>query len=311
MADFDKTFSEVSQLASDLVEKYFRPFDGIETVATHGGFDSDAVADVGRPVVTPIVLATTFRQLSPGVAKYDYIRGGNYSRECLEKCIAALEGGDHCSVYSSGLACLLAIVQKLCAGDHIVASDDLYGGHSDVLMGAVITKNRPELRQHFTYTQMAVGAVPSPFDCYLCLRGIRTLPVRMQTHMRNALIVAMMLERHPKVEKVIHPALKSHPQHELALKQMRGFSGMVTVYLRCNEAQTMDFVKNIKIFMLAESLGGYESLIEIPSIMTHASVPPEIRAKNGITDSMLRLSVGLESAKDLVKALYDGLDKLD
>ncbi|VDD83428.1 unnamed protein product [Mesocestoides corti] len=184
-------------------------------------------------------------------------------------------------------------------------------GHSDVIMGSVaIRKGLPEVQSQLKFIQNAAGAVPSPFDCFLCLRGLRTLAVRMQAHMRNGLTIASFLSQHPKVEAVLHPGLKSHPQWELARRQMRGFSGMICVFLKADAKQTADFVKNLKLFLLAESLGGYESLIEIPSLMTHASVPEETRRVLGITNSMLRLSVGLEDCRDLAKDLFDQLEKL-
>ncbi|VDL60979.1 unnamed protein product [Hymenolepis diminuta] len=184
-------------------------------------------------------------------------------------------------------------------------------GHSDVVMGSlVIRKGLPEVEAQLKFTQNAAGAIASPFDSYLCLRGLRTLAVRMRAHMMNGLTIANFLAAHPKVETVLHPGLKTHPQHELACKQMGGFSGMICVYLKSDAKGTGDFVKNLKYFALAESLGGYESLIEIPSIMTHASVPEEHRRMLGISDSMIRISVGLEDCRDLAKDLYDGLEKL-
>ncbi|VDP22661.1 unnamed protein product [Echinostoma caproni] len=128
MKNFELTFAEVTKEAVDYIADHFHPFNGIETIVTHGGFDPSDLEDLGRPVAPPISLATTFQQLTPGVAKYDYSRAGNFSRECLERCIAKLENGEHCSVFSSGLAALGALVQLLSAGDHIVAFDDLYGG---------------------------------------------------------------------------------------------------------------------------------------------------------------------------------------
>ncbi|CAH8451368.1 unnamed protein product [Heterobilharzia americana] len=297
MNEFSALYDDVCRHVSHSIEQALRPFEGIDTVATHAGYSPIPLEEVGRPVVPPITLSTTFQQLSPGVAKYDYSRSGNFSRECLERCIAALENGDSCSVFSSGLAALATVIQVLSHGDHVVAFDDLYGGngrylrqlatkfgikstfvdmrdlnscgnpsnplmrlvdidiissithefnreiivvvdntfmssyfqrpldhgadvvlhsltkymngHSDLVMGALITRNRPELHKQLRFIQFAGGAVPSPFDCMLCLRGLRTLPVRMKAHMRNGLIVAMMLDKHPLIEKVLHPGLKS------------------------------------------------------------------------------------------------------
>ncbi|KAH8851398.1 Cystathionine gamma-lyase [Schistosoma japonicum] len=331
MNKFTALYDYTCQRVSQSIKEALKPFDGIDTVATHGGYNPIHLEEIGCPVVPPITLSTTFQQLSPGIAKYDYSRSGNFSRECLEKCIASLEDGDDCSVFSSGLAALAALVQLLSYGDHIIAFDDLYGGngrylrrlaskfgilftfvdmrdlklfqqtlqkttrlvlmetpsnplmrlvdisaiasithefnkeiivvvdntfmssyfqnecdevwyllahrkvvmaipsrtrpldhganvvlhsltkymngHSDVIMGALVTRNEPELHNQLRFIQFAAGAVPSPFDCMLCLRGLRTLPIRMKEHMRNGLIVAMMLEKHPLVEKVLHPGI--------------------------------------------------------------------------------------------------------
>jgi len=180
-------------------------------------------------------------------------------------------------------------------------------GHSDVLMGAIVT-SRDDLRDRLAFLQNSLGAVPSPFDCYLMIRSLKTLHIRMPLHMKNALRVAKFLEAHPKVEKVLHPGLPSHPQHALALKQSSGHSGLISFYMKEGSGNASQFLKNLKIFKLAESLGGYESLAELPSVMTHASVPAELRAKLGITDSFVRLSVGLESENDLVKDLDQALN---
>ncbi|CAL8076083.1 unnamed protein product [Calicophoron daubneyi] len=408
MEGFNKAYLQVSDDVTKKFDAEFRMFPGIQTRTTHGGYECCKAGDLGRPVIPPIALSANYEHSAPGVTKYNYVRLDNFTRGCLEECIANLEEADHCSVFGSGLAALGSLLQLLSSGDHIVAFDDLYGGtsvylrtiavkaglkctqvdmrntelfksalrentrlvlietpsnplmrivdikkiadiahqynkdivvavdntfsssyfqhpldfgadvcwysltkymngHSDVLMGAVVTRNRPDLATHSHTIQMNAGAVPSPFDCYLCLRGIRSLAPRMEKHMKNALIVAMMLERHPKVEKVLHPGLESHPQHQLALKQMHGYSGMVTVYLRLTKEQTEEFVKNLKIFTLAVSLGGFESLVEIPNSMTHVNVPEEEKQRNHITDNMVRLSVGLEDPKDLCEAIYEGL----
>jgi len=176
-------------------------------------------------------------------------------------------------------------------------------GHSDVLMGAIVANNE-ELYKRIAFLQNSLGAVPSPFDCYLVIRSLKTLHLRMPCHMKNALAVSRYLESHPKVEKVLHPGLPSHPQHTLALQQASGHSGLISFYLKGDPTK---FLQNLKLFCLAESLGGYESLAEVPSLMTHASVPPELRAKLGITDGLVRLSVGLESEIDLVKDLEQAL----
>ncbi|XP_012233878.1 putative cystathionine gamma-lyase 2 [Linepithema humile] len=177
-------------------------------------------------------------------------------------------------------------------------------GHSDVIMGAAITR-RDDLEEKLRFLQNAMGVVPSPFDCALVNRSIKTLELRMQRHMENGLAVAKFLESHPNVERVFHPYLPSHPQHELAVKQSTGHSGMVSFYLKGN---SKEFLKALKVFTLAESLGGYESLAELPSVMTHASVPEDERAALGITDQLIRLSVGLESEQDLVADIQQALN---
>lgn len=180
-------------------------------------------------------------------------------------------------------------------------------GHSDVVMGAVCTSNESVYEQ-VRFLQNAIGGVPSPFDCYLVIRSLKTLSLRMQQHGRSGLAVARFLEQHPAVEKVLHPGLPSHPQHELAKKQCYGHSGMVTMYIKGNDlAASKKFFNNIKVFTLAESLGGYESLCELPSLMTHASVSAEERARLGITDALVRLSVGLESTEQLIQDLDQAL----
>jgi cystathionine gamma-lyase len=171
-------------------------------------------------------------------------------------------------------------------------------GHSDVVGGALIVKEMA-LRERLAFLQNAAGAVPSPMDSFLVLRGTKTLHVRMERHEHNARTLATWLERHPQVEKVIYPGLESHPQHALARKQQRGFGGMISFVLRGGLAESRKFLSACQIFTLAESLGGVESLIEHPAIMTHASVPPDRRAALGIVDGFIRLSVGIEDVSDL------------
>jgi cystathionine gamma-lyase len=181
------------------------------------------------------------------------------------------------------------------------------GGHSDVVGGAVMLSNE-EYYSRIKFNQNAVGAVPSPFDCFLVLRGIKTLPIRMERHNYNAQKIAEFLESHPKVEKVYYPGLKSHPQHELARKQMTGFGGILSFELKTNLAEVKAFLRKFKLFALAESLGGVESLIEHPALMTHASIPKEERERIGITDTLIRVSVGIEDIKDLIADLKQALD---
>jgi len=194
--------------------------------------------------------------------------------------------------------------------DIVVHSTTKYlNGHSDAIGGAaVIRHGADELREKLAYLQNAVGGVPGPFDSFLTLRGIKTLALRMERHCSNALSIARFLESHPKVQRVIYPGLASHPHHELARRQMQGgFGGIISVVLKGGLADARRFLERCHLFSLAESLGGVESLIEHPGLMTHASLPPEMRAKLGISDSLVRLSVGVESVDDLISELKDAL----
>lgn len=180
-------------------------------------------------------------------------------------------------------------------------------GHSDVIMGSIATNN-DKLYDSLKFYQMATGIVPSPFDCFLVNRGLKTLALRMKCHSKNSLLVAKFLESHPKVEKVLHPGLPSHPQHELAVAQSFGHSGILSFYIKNADLETSSkFLKNLKIFTLAVSLGGYGSLIEVPSVMTHVNIPAEQREKLGITDALIRMSVGLEDSQDLINDLAQAL----
>eukprot|EP01087_Luapelamoeba_hula_P021606 TRINITY_DN7594_c0_g1_i1.p1 TRINITY_DN7594_c0_g1~~TRINITY_DN7594_c0_g1_i1.p1 ORF type:complete len:392 (-),score=68.80 TRINITY_DN7594_c0_g1_i1:22-1197(-) len=191
--------------------------------------------------------------------------------------------------------------------DIVVHSMTKYlNGHSDVVMGIAVT-NSEDLKTRLKFVQNGIGAVPSPFDCFMVLRGMKTLHLRMKAHAKNAAKVAKFLEGHPKVAKVIYPGLPSHPQHELAKTQMRGFGGMVSFTLKGDITQARQFLENLHLFALAESLGAVESLANHPAIMTHASVPPESRAKLGITDALVRLSVGVEDADDILSDLESAL----
>ncbi len=177
-------------------------------------------------------------------------------------------------------------------------------GHSDVIGGVlVVGTGRHELTDRLAFLQNATGAVPSPFDSFLVLRGLKTLHLRMREHCANAQRVAEMLAAHSAVEKVIYPGLSSHPQHELAKKQMHGFGGMVTMLLKGGLDESRRFLERCRIFALAESLGGVESLIEHPAIMTHASLPREQREQLGIADNLVRISVGVEEPEDLMEDL--------
>ena len=179
-------------------------------------------------------------------------------------------------------------------------------GHSDVVGGAIMTNNEAIYNKLFTL-QNSIGPCASPFDSWLVLRGIKTLGVRMQRHAENAQQVAEFLENHPRIEKVVYPGLESHPQHELAATQMSGFGGMITFYLDGDIEAARTVLERVKLFALAESLGGVESLIEHPAIMTHASVPKEVRESIGLYDNLIRLSVGIEDVEDLIDDLRSAL----
>lgn len=175
-------------------------------------------------------------------------------------------------------------------------------GHSDVVGGCIML-NDSEMHKKLFTLQNSIGPSQSPFDSWLVLRGLKTLAIRMEAHQKNAMAVAQYLEKHPKVERVVYPGLKSHPQHAIAKKQMLGFGGMITFFLKGDIKKSKKFLENVKIFALAESLGGVESLIEHPAIMTHASVPKKVRESIGLTDNLIRLSVGIEHIQDLIDDL--------
>ena len=374
----------------------------LETLAIHAGQSPDPTTGA---LMTPVYLTSTYAQEGPGVHKgFEYSRTQNPTRFALEGCLAALEGGRHGLAFASGLAATDALLHLLGAGDHVVASDDLYGGtfrlldkvfrglgievtqvdmtdpgqvaramrprtrmvwiesptnpmlkivdlkvvaqvcrahgalsvvdntfatpwfqrplalgidlvahsttkylngHSDVIGGAVVVKD-DALAERLRFLQNAVGAVPSPMDCFLILRGLKTLPVRMARHAENALHLAHFLESHPQVERVTYPGLPSHPQHELAGRQMSGFGGMVTFVVRGGLPAARAFLGAVRLFACAESLGGVESLIEHPALMTHASVPSMSREALGISDGLIRVSVGLEAREDLILDLERG-----
>jgi cystathionine beta-lyase/cystathionine gamma-synthase len=182
------------------------------------------------------------------------------------------------------------------------------GGHSDVIGGALIT-NEESYQEAFQFARLAMGLNSSPFDAWLTHRGLKTLGVRMKQHCENAQKVAELLESHPLVEKVYYPGLASHPQHELAKEQMRGFGGMVSVEFKLSVEQTAALISQFKLFTLAESLGGIESLVEHPASMTHATIPTEERHKAGLQDGLVRISVGIEGTQDLLDDLTSVLDR--
>src|SRR3989440_1510087 len=196
--------------------------------------------------------------------------------------------------------------------DLVIHSATKYlNGHSDMVGGVIVVGKNKELADQIAFLQNSVGAIAGPFDSFLALRGLKTLALRMERHCSNALEIARWLEEQPQVKSVHYPGLKTHPQHDLARQQMRGFGGIVTVILKTDLEGTRRFLENTHLFALAESLGGVESLIDHPAIMTHASVPKDQREKLGITDSLVRLSVGVEDVRDLIDDLKSALEAIE
>ncbi len=376
---------------------------GFGTRVIHAGQSPDPSTGAVMP---PIYATSTYVQSSPGVHQgFEYSRSQNPTRFAYERCVADLEDGRRAFAFASGLAATATLLELLVPGDHVVASDDMYGGsrrlftrvravsaglsftfvdmrdpaaveaamrpqtrliwvetpsnpmlkladlagiaalarrrgvlaaadntfatpylqrplklgfdlvmhsgtkylngHSDVVNGILIVGERSDLAERLEFLQNSVGAIAGPFDAFLALRGVKTLALRMQRHCENALELAAFLEHHPKVARVHYPGLSSHPQHALARRQMRdprghsAYGGMVSIELRGGVEQARRFLERCEVFTLAESLGGVESLIEHLAIMTHASVPAESRAALGITDTLCRLSVGIEAVEDL------------
>lgn len=194
--------------------------------------------------------------------------------------------------------------------DIVIHSTTKYiSGHSDVVGGAVMLSGT-EIYEKMKFIQNAIGTVPSPFDCFLVLRGIKTLSVRMEKHASNAQKIAEFLNNHLKVEQVYYLGIKTHPQYDLAKKQMSGFSGMLSFEIKGTIKKAIKFLENLEIFYLAESLGGVESLIELPALMTHASLSREERARIGIKDTLIRISVGIEDSNDLIYDLEQAFEAI-
>ncbi|MCB0351521.1 MAG: cystathionine gamma-synthase [Bdellovibrionales bacterium] len=191
--------------------------------------------------------------------------------------------------------------------DLVVHSTTKYiGGHSDLVGGAVIT-SRKDIAEKIAFLSNSMGGIASPFDAFMAMRSLKTLGLRMRQHELNAKAIAKYLEKHPKIERVIYPGLKSHPQYELGQKQMSGSGGMITIFIKGGFKKAKTFMEKVKVFALAESLGGVESLVDYPTIMTHASVPAERRKQLGIEDNLVRLSVGIENVEDLIADLDNAL----
>ncbi len=376
--------------------------DALATRAVHAGQIDEPLSGA---VMTPIYQTSTYRQQGIGKHRgYEYARTQNPTREALERNVAALEGGTHGFAFGSGLAALDAILKLFRPGDHIVSTDNLYGGshrlmtrifeplglrfsfvdtretgsleravtpetrmiycetptnpmmfladlravgdlaasrgillavdntfatpvfqrplelgaelvlhsttkylngHSDMVGGLLVT-TRDDLAERLGFIQNAAGGVPGPMDCWLALRGTKTLVLRMRQHDANGRQMAEWLASHPRIRKVYYPGLPNHPQHELARRQMGGFGGMVSFDVEDVELARR-IVERVRLFQLAESLGGVESLIGHPASMTHASVPLEIRRRIGLTDSLLRLSLGIEEIDDLIADLAQAI----
>ena len=374
------------------------------TKVIHSGIEPDHSTGA---IMTPIFQTSTYVQDGPGNHKgYEYARTQNPTRTVLQNNLAALENGTDAICFSSGLAAMDGIIKLLKSGDHVLASNDMYGGsfrlldkifkpfgigtnlipmqdlsiiesnitsetkliwietptnpllnivdikavcelvkgknilvcvdntfaspylqnpldlgadlvlhsatkylggHSDVIHGAVITKNKA-LAERLFFIQNASGAVPGPQDCFLILRGIKTLHIRMDRACENAAKIANFLINHPRVNRVLYPGFTSHPGHLIAKKQMRNFGGMVSFDLKDATIEAaFSVLSKTKLFSCAESLGGVESLIGHPASMTHASLPKEERLKSGLTDSLMRLSVGIEDVDDLIADLEQAL----
>lgn len=376
----------------------------IETRAIHAGQDPDE--ETGA-VMTPIFANSTYVQDGPGEHRgYEYSRTGNPTRTALEENLASLEGGAHGRAFSSGMGAINTVLNLLESGDHVVSSDDVYGGtrrifdqvyedygltfsyvdmsdhdavqeamtaetelvwaetptnplmrvvdieamvdiadeydalcavdntfatpylqrplefgadivvqsltkylggHSDVVGGALITDDAA-LDERIGFYQNAVGATPDPHGCFLVLRGTKTLPVRMDRHCENARELAQWLDDRPEVSRVYYPGLTSHPTHEVAARQMDDFGGMLSFELDASLDEASQVVSSTSVFALAESLGGVESLIEQPAAMTHAAIPPEEREAIGLTDGLIRVSVGIEHIQDQKADLQQAFD---
>jgi cystathionine gamma-lyase len=194
-------------------------------------------------------------------------------------------------------------------GAHLVmhSATKYLNGHSDIVGGMIVVGDDAELQQQMEFLQNAVGGIQGPFDSFLALRGLKTLHLRMRAHCDNTMELARWLDTHPAIDKVIYPGLASHPQHELAKRQMDGFGGMISIYVKGGLPAARRFMERTELFACAESLGGVESLVNHPAIMTHASVPADVRAKLGIADNLVRLSVGVEDIADLRGDVADAL----
>ncbi len=375
------------------------------TKVVHAGISPDPTTGA---IVPPIYETATYVLDEVGQDKgFDYTRSANPTREVLEANLAAVEGGRYGVCYASGMSAVDACLKLLGAGDHVVCSDDVYGGvsrhfnkvlaryglgftyvdtsqpetvrqairpetrllwvetptnpllkvtdlaamaaiarehglyfavdstfatpvflrpleygadmvmhsttkylsgHNQIIGGLVVT-DRDDIHDELKFVQKTIGAVPSPFDCWLTLSGLKTLHLRMARHAENAQKVAAFLEAHPKVARVAYPGLASHPQHAVARAQMSGFSGMISFELNGGMAAGKALMNGVRLCGLAESLGSVETMITHPATMTHAEVPPEERHARGLSDGLVRLSVGIEDADDIIADLEQALEQ--
>ena len=377
-----------------------------DTKVVRAGIDPDPTTGA---IVPPIYQTATY--VLPEVGRdlgFDYTRSANPTREILENNLAAIEGGKFGTCFSSGMSAVDSVLKLLKNGDHVVCSDDVYGGVSrhfnnilvhyglkftyvdsshpenvekaiisetkllwvetptnpllkvtdlnamkkiakthdliygvdstfatpvflrpfefgaDIVMhsttkyisghnqiiGGIIITNDEEIHEQMKFVQKTIGAVPSPFDCWLTLLGVKTLHLRMERHASNAQVVAEFLESHPQVEKITYPGLKSHPQHEVAQEQMDGFSGMISFELKGGISAGKTLMNAVKLCSLAESLGAVETMITHPATMTHVDVPKEERYARGLTDGLVRISVGIENPEDIIDDLKQALEKV-
>ena len=377
-----------------------------DTKIVRAGIEPDPTTGA---IVPPIYQTATY--VLPEVGRdlgFDYTRSANPTREILENNLATIEGGRFGTCFSSGMSAVDSVLKLLKKGDHVVCSDDVYGGVSrhfnnilvnygltftyvdssnpenvgnairsetklfwietptnpllkitdlnaiskiakkhqilfgvdstfatpvflrpfefgaDIVMhsttkyisghnqiiGGIIKSNDEEIHERMKFVQKTIGAVPSPFDCWLTLLGVKTLHLRMHRHASNAQAVAEFLESHPQVEKIIYPGLKSHPQYGVAKEQMDGFSGMISFELKGEIPAGITVMNNVKLCSLAESLGAVETMITHPASMTHVDVPAEERHARGLTDGLVRISVGIEDPEDIIDDLKQALEKV-
>ncbi len=360
-------------------------------------------------IVPPVYQSATYVLEQVGRNKgFDYTRSSNPTRQTMERCLAGIEGAAHAVAFASGMSAVDSVLKLLSAGDHVVSSDDVYGGVSrlfnqiltrqglsftyvdsseparvsqairpqtrliwvetptnpllkitdlsaiasiadqhDILLGVdstfatpallrpldfgcdivvhsttkymsghnqliggVVLTNNDELADRFHFFQKSIGAVPSPFDCWLTLMGVKTLSLRMERHCANAMKTAKFLQQHPKVARVTYPGLPSHPGHSVASRQMKNFGGMISFELKGGIPAGKKLLNGVRLCSLAESLGAVETMITHPATMTHVDVPRQERLTRGLTDGLVRLSVGIEAADDIIQDLEQALESL-